>query len=193
LLSRITDANAQVYHSRPLFNVLHTTPRAGSRLHARLVPLLEKFGRFLPPGALAPNSSPSPAVAAPIPREHLTYSFVEDLKTRILFVSTPIAAQGQPMDLDLPEETSEPNTPYDESKDVRWLTQIQTTYSAELTATDLSVRLPDGKGTVIVPGWVRERAAELFFEPGDEDEASLTETILELLLKVRGCAFFQPV
>jgi hypothetical protein len=97
------------------------------------------------------------------------------------------------MDLDLPEETSEPNTPYDESKDVRWLTQIQTAYSAESTATDLSVHLPGGKGTVTVPGWVRERAAELFFEPGDEDEASLTETVLELLLKVGRCAFFPSV
>jgi actin-related protein 10 len=41
-----------------------------------------------------------------------------------------------------------------------------------------------GRGVLIIPGWVRERAAEVLFEGGDVDEVSVTEVILESLLKV---------
>ncbi|KAF9000665.1 actin-domain-containing protein [Cyathus striatus] len=41
-----------------------------------------------------------------------------------------------------------------------------------------------GRGTLIIPGWIRERAAEVLFEGGDVDETSLAETILDVLLKV---------
>lgn len=41
-----------------------------------------------------------------------------------------------------------------------------------------------GRGTLIIPGWIRERAAEVLFEGGDVDESSVAEVILEALLKV---------
>ena len=41
-----------------------------------------------------------------------------------------------------------------------------------------------GRGVLIIPGWIRERAAEVLFEGGDVDEASVAEVILESLLKV---------
>jgi actin-related protein 10 len=41
-----------------------------------------------------------------------------------------------------------------------------------------------GRGTLIIPGWIRERAAEVLFEGGDVDESSLAEVILDTLLKV---------
>ncbi|EJD49546.1 actin-like ATPase domain-containing protein [Auricularia subglabra TFB-10046 SS5] len=41
-----------------------------------------------------------------------------------------------------------------------------------------------GRGTLIVPGWVRERAAEVLFEGGDVDESSIAEVVLDSLLKV---------
>jgi len=47
----------------------------------------------------------------------------------------------------------------------------------------LSVR--DGTGTLVVPGWILERAAEILFEPEDELESkTLPEAILATLLKV---------
>ncbi|PWZ01744.1 actin-like ATPase domain-containing protein [Testicularia cyperi] len=36
-------------------------------------------------------------------------------------------------------------------------------------------------GLIAIPGWVRERAAEVLFEPGDEDEASLIEMTVATL------------
>ena len=42
-----------------------------------------------------------------------------------------------------------------------------------------------GRASIRVPGWVRERAAELLFEAGDVDEASIAEVVLQSLLKVR--------
>ncbi|KAJ3554718.1 hypothetical protein NM688_g2965 [Phlebia brevispora] len=65
-------------------------------------------------------------------------------------------------------------------------------YTRHSTATDLRVRVEPplsqqtgtGRGTLIVPGWVRERAAEVLFEGGDVDESSVAEVILDSLLKV---------
>lgn len=53
-------------------------------------------------------------------------------------------------------------------------------------ATDLQVAVGSGagRGVVIVPGWVRERAAELLFTSGDVDERSVAETVLDSLRKV---------
>lgn len=44
-------------------------------------------------------------------------------------------------------------------------------------------RTSTGPGTLVIPGWVRERAAEVLFEGGDIDESSLAELILDVLLK----------
>ncbi|WFD34331.1 hypothetical protein MCUN1_001170 [Malassezia cuniculi] len=38
-----------------------------------------------------------------------------------------------------------------------------------------------GDGDRVVPGWIRERAAEVLFEPGDEDEASIVECVVQSL------------
>jgi actin-related protein 10 len=41
-----------------------------------------------------------------------------------------------------------------------------------------------GRGCLLIPGWIRERAAEVLFEGGDEDELSLVEMILRTLIKL---------
>jgi len=41
-----------------------------------------------------------------------------------------------------------------------------------------------GRGVLMIPGWIRERAAEVLFEGGDVDEVSVAEVILDSLLKV---------
>ena len=66
-------------------------------------------------------------------------------------------------------------------------------YKRHSTATDLQLKVTPpasqqtgtGQGTLIIPGWIRERGAELLFEGGDIDESSIAETILDSLLKAR--------
>ncbi|KAJ6531966.1 actin-domain-containing protein [Mycena capillaripes] len=72
------------------------------------------------------------------------------------------------------------------------LQALATLYKRHSTATDLQMRVVPpvsqqtgtGRGTLIIPGWVRERTAEVLFEGGDVDESSTAEVILDSLLKV---------
>ncbi|KAF8181279.1 fungal-specific actin related protein [Pholiota molesta] len=72
------------------------------------------------------------------------------------------------------------------------LQALASMYQRHSTATDIQMRVTPpqsqqmgtGRGTLIIPGWIRERAAELLFESGDVDESSLAETVLDALLKV---------
>ena len=72
------------------------------------------------------------------------------------------------------------------------LRAIATMYTRYSTATDLSLKvvpplaqqMGTGRGTLIIPGWIRERASEVLFEGGDVDENSVAEVLLESLLKV---------
>ena len=69
---------------------------------------------------------------------------------------------------------------------------ISSMYSRYSTATDLSLKVDPppsqatgtGQATLRIPGWVRERAAEVLFDRGDVDEGSVVELILEVLLRV---------
>lgn len=74
----------------------------------------------------------------------------------------------------------------------RHLQALATMYTRHSTATNLQMRVMPppfqqtgtGRGTLIIPGWVRERASEVLFEGGDVDESSLAEVILDSLIKV---------
>lgn len=73
------------------------------------------------------------------------------------------------------------------------LQAIATMYTRHSTATDLSMKVVPppaqqtgtGRGTLVIPGWIRERAAEFLFAEGDVDECSVAEVVLASLLKVR--------
>ncbi|KDQ53185.1 hypothetical protein JAAARDRAFT_137512 [Jaapia argillacea MUCL 33604] len=72
------------------------------------------------------------------------------------------------------------------------LQALATMYTRHSTATDLHMKVipppsqqtGTGRGTLIIPGWIRERGAEVLFEGGDVDESSVAEVILDALLKV---------
>ncbi|KAF8135091.1 actin family [Boletus edulis] len=72
------------------------------------------------------------------------------------------------------------------------LQMLPNMYMRHSTATDIHLRvvppasqqLGTGRGALIVPGWIRERAAEVLFEGGDVDESSVAEVLLEAILKV---------
>jgi actin-related protein 10 len=79
-----------------------------------------------------------------------------------------------------------------EARNENHLQVLANMYMRHSTATDLHMRVVPpvsqqtgtGRGTLIIPGWVRERAAEVLFEGGDVDESSVAEVILDALLKV---------
>jgi actin-related protein 10 len=75
-----------------------------------------------------------------------------------------------------------------------YLQAMSSIYKRHSTATDLQMRVVPppfeqtgtGLGTLIIPGWIRERTAEVLFEGGDIDESSVAEVILDSLLRVRN-------
>ncbi|THH04523.1 hypothetical protein EW145_g5460 [Phellinidium pouzarii] len=81
---------------------------------------------------------------------------------------------------------------FDRASGERHLQAISTMYSRYSTTTDLYLRVDPplsqtagtGQGTLHIPGWVRERAAEVLFEGGDVDEGSIAEVLLDALLRV---------
>lgn len=50
-----------------------------------------------------------------------------------------------------------------------------------------------GRGVLVIPGWIRERAAEVLFEGGDVDEVSVAEVILDSLLKASHTSCRTPI
>lgn len=73
------------------------------------------------------------------------------------------------------------------------LQALASLYTRHSTATELRMKVTPpavqqtgtGQGTLLIPGWIRERCAEVLFEGGDVDENSVAEVILDSLLKVR--------
>lgn len=83
---------------------------------------------------------------------------------------------------------------YDESNDEQLMASLQRRYEKSSTASNTVYKIPPDLdspvamsfGSLLVPGWIRERAAEVLFEDSDNGEdASLPELVLDALLKVR--------
>jgi actin-related protein 10 len=106
--------------------------------------------------------------------KYLTHTIVEDIKTRFIFVShMHIPADGS---ISMAQKTRK--------KDMK------AKYANDSKVEDLFYPIALGSsggkkliGTLVVPGWIRGRAAEVLFE-GDEDESSVVGCLLESLLKV---------
>ena len=113
-----------------------------------------------------------------------------------------------PPSSDAPSESSPPPSPvhFDHQNTASTLTagsrqtyweSIAAIYQKHSTTQDLSLKVnspsvgaPTGRGTLIIPGWVRERAAEVLFEGGDVDESSVAEVILDCLMRVGHSILF---
>ena len=91
-------------------------------------------------------------------------------------------------------DVDEPSPEDDEDPDERRLMRsLKHRYEVSSSATTLSFKVPPPPGssreygfdTLVVPGWIRERATELLFD-GDElgEAASLPHAILACVLKV---------
>lgn len=168
-----------VFHGRPLYPHIVTTPRAGRAFLQRLRGLIAAHGRVIPaqdheaqrPSPLpvknatidavtprvAPSESRAPASADEV-AARLDTTWLEDFRARGCFVGQAIPVGDEDL------------------------------YESASTAKDATVDIPkgeDGKSDrITVPGWIRERAAEIFFETDDEDRLSIQECILECLLKL---------
>lgn len=213
----------QIFHSRPLFPLLTTTPRAGARLNRRLRSLLLAFGSYAPPPSSV-NSMTPPTIGR-VPREVLTDELVEEIKTRLCFVgeelppvdrsarasssssSSPAGASVSAMSVDAPPPAAAGAQSPD--PDAALLQHLCARYASTSgrpaqRTTDVSFRVPNlsqppvasgvGRGWVSVPGWVRERAAEVLWEEGGDEEggdevegeeSGLAGVVLDCLLKVR--------
>ncbi|KAG0140166.1 hypothetical protein CROQUDRAFT_53687 [Cronartium quercuum f. sp. fusiforme G11] len=192
-----------VYLSRPLFPLVRSTTRASARLNARLKALLLRFARFIPIpkfGQSSTSASNTPIVrVSAVPRELLTAEVVEDIKTRLLFVAEqPLRPLPQPPPDDQPLMDSpmviEPEA-YSEETDGILLDNLEKYYKHSTCpeTQDAIYRLPTAqpnqRGILKIPGWIRERAAEIMFarreaKEEEEEAPSVTETILECLSKL---------
>ncbi|KAF9283603.1 hypothetical protein BGZ68_005248 [Mortierella alpina] len=145
-----------IYAFRPMTPFIRTTPRAGKFLSAHLKQLL----REKCPISLAEN----PTDLRTIPEGMLTSAFLENIKTRLLFAS-PLIINARD---NIKEE--EMNNNY---RDVSTSSEV---------LVDVWLEEEQARGILAIPGWIRERASECLFN-GDEDAESLTDTILESILK----------
>jgi actin-related protein 10 len=115
-----------------------------------------------------------------------------------------------PPSSDAPSESPRPSSPVHPdhqrttstlgagSRQAYW-ESVAAIYKKNSTTRDMSLKVnppgigaPTGRGTLIIPGWVRERAAEVLFEGGDVDESSVAEVVLDCLLRVGYSTLFGP-
>ncbi|CAG8446206.1 3527_t:CDS:2 [Acaulospora colombiana] len=151
------------FSARPLTSFTRTTPLAGRALTQRLKDLITTYGNMIIP----PSTN-----QVPVHAKYLTPAVLEDIKARFIFVS-PIMVSAASRGI--AEKTS--------------VDDMEEKYSSVSSATDIHYPITISKvgrerqmGTLIIPGWIRERCAEVLFE-GDEDESSVVGCALECLLK----------
>lgn len=170
----------QVYYSRPLFHLSQSTPLAGKALHWRLKALIRRHATYYPPPASLSSLKREPV--RPVPDSILTNGLVERILTETCFVGGVMtSSSSKPLDENM--EGGE------EDETERALALLADVYASSSTATDLPFPIPSvgdiGPGTLVVPGWIRERAAEVLFEDDMESESlSVTDTVLQTLAKV---------
>ena len=161
-------------------------PLAGQLFNLHLRQLLIKFATYFPPPSGIEIVKPLPS----IPENLLTEEIIENFKTRGCFIGDPLTTAQDPstlpekMNLDTPPTETELTSEFYESLRVR--------YETNSHATSLPLRIPlensNQFGTLFVPGWIRERSGEIFFDKfltnWYELEETLVETILECILSV---------
>lgn len=174
-----------------MYSHLTTTPIAGKAFAQRLKRLTVAFGTYTPPRKSHRPIRPDPKrrsatqaekhnvereeVTGPraLPEDVLDWWTLEDIRSRGCFVgSVPMRRNARP---DGEDDLSEYAKAFLETCDAKDAT-------FNLRKRDASA--DSGCGTVLVPGWIRERAAEVFFEEGDVDASSVVEVILSCLTGV---------
>lgn len=178
-----------MYHSRPLVHLARSTPLGGRALHRQLKATLHRYAVYVPPSTSA-NAGRGER-QSPVPLDRLTDRVVEQVLTKGCVagsLSAPRTSGNEAMDVDSTEDVIE------DDSGTRILSAIQARYGSSAFPAQ-SFRIPhseftrDGQGTLVVPGWILERSAEILFDPDLSEEAeSVPQAVLDTLLKVRpGC------
>ena len=169
----------QVYHSRPLFHLARTTKQAGRALHRRLKALISKYGIYYPPPSSLGDLRRVPLQS--VPAALLNDGLVERIIVEGCFVSqTEITEESNPA------STVQVVSNVENAR----LEELRARYEPSSTATPLSFPVAStstglGPGEITIPGWIRERAAEVLFEEDEEDEFdSIVDCCLQTLLEV---------
>ncbi|RKP12315.1 actin family [Piptocephalis cylindrospora] len=152
-----------VFDARPLFPYVASTVRAGKFLSKRLRRLLLTYASVSTHGR-------------PIVESMLTDEAVEEIKTRLLFASPFRPMRGASDNSGAGEDEDEDGMG---DSGENWMRDTS-------AATDVEIRLRTSSGEsldLLIPGWVRERAAECLFD-GDEDAPSITQIVLDTLLRL---------
>ncbi|MCO5549516.1 hypothetical protein L7F22_002988 [Adiantum nelumboides] len=160
------------------------------------------------------GSSTSRSGQSKIPADLLDDDFLDEIKAKVLTVGHVLRHENVEKTQTVRDnqwKTRQPFSTIPEEDDLEWIEVLRKQYSGEKCATaDISIEVPpepsppltaatqpatlfysahthpirQGRGRIRIPGWVRERAIEVLFEQGDDDELSLTEMILDALLKL---------
>ncbi|KAI9088321.1 actin family [Phlyctochytrium arcticum] len=147
-----------VYDGRPLTSNVTIIRVAGQAINHRLQELVGRYGSY--------QSLDQANPVCPVPHHiisTLDLGAWEQMKTQLLFIG------NRPT-------TTEHIGPAAASSEQLPSTSYETRY--ESNAASLSFPLPNHQGSIILPGWIRERAAEVLYE-GDEDDRSIASIAAE--------------
>lgn len=155
-----------------MYHLARSSPVAGRVLFNRLRALLRHYGTYH-----SSSSQGSPPV------EILTDHLVERVLTESCFMETS-APENYAMDVDPSSEVVE--TPSDIDNEPL-MAALQGRYSSTQAA-NWTLAIPPPRigpaSRLVVPGWVRARAAEVLFNDGPDEDESLPEIVLNTLEKV---------
>lgn len=116
-----------------------------------------------------------PTESRPVPSHILDWQTLEDIRSRGCFVGThPLHDGKRPDGREDLHDYAEAFSRGSEAKDATFIVKRR------------DVNGDTSNGLIKVPGWVRERSAEVFFEDGDVDAMSVVEVVLSCLTSVSG-------
>lgn len=165
-----------IFDARPLFTYAKSTPMAGKVLSQRLKSMIVASAKIF-------DSS------QPIVSSMLSDDIIEDIQTRFLFVSpfrinhmlqSPPTSRSMSMSKTVSIDSVLLGVPKGSDTE-----SYEKRYHETSAATDVKYhfrRADNNEMTAMtIPGWIRERAAEVLFEGWDEDQPSIADTILAAL------------
>ncbi|KAJ2701866.1 hypothetical protein FB645_004497 [Coemansia sp. IMI 203386] len=164
-----------VYDCRPLVSCMVSTPMGGNALFRNLKQLILRFGRFMPFGG-SQTKKDSDLKECAVDEQALSDDTVRFLMTKLIYAS-PIAIPktfGRP--------PSDLSVGIAEGDLVEW---FESSITASNEVTKLTVDCPkNGRGSLMFPTWIRERAAEILFS-GDmsEDHQGIVQSIVQSIAK----------
>ncbi|EIW71696.1 hypothetical protein TREMEDRAFT_28085 [Tremella mesenterica DSM 1558] len=182
-----------VMFSRPLLHLAKSTTLAGKTLHDRLRLLIHYHATYIvPPASL--NEVANRIRHQPVPMSILSDQIIERILSEGCLVGD-IPSNSQIEEDDSMEPPVIVRADVDEDEEARLARSLRHKYQSSSSTVEMKSKIPPptgsptdmGYGDLLVPGWIRERAAEIFFENEtnrDDEAISIPQLILKCLLKL---------